>query len=202
MRVLWDVIVDVYLVHCASCLITAAFTVDVPRQREQTKYWYCLLFSPGCIQIPFFIRCLFHRYNSVRDRTAREEISHWVLVLFTKELAGVHWTHTHTAAYLYIALHVFLVNIHHCHAASSAQHCQGIICHQVQPQERHYTSHLVFQLCTSLSPPRKHAPLFLFHNMFTRVDCLITATSSTLYSRFLVSSQWHKAVNFICILYI
>lgn len=91
---------------------------------------------------------------------------------------------THRAAYLYIALHVFLGNIHHCHAASSEQRCQRIIWRTVQPRERERrdTSHLVFQLCTFLSPPRKHAPSFLLHDMFTRVDCLITAIGSTLYS--------------------
>lgn len=58
---------------------------------------------------------------------------------------------------------------------------KGIIWNKVQPRERPYTSHLVFLSYTFLSPPRKHAPLFLFHNMFTRVDRLITATSSSLY---------------------
>lgn len=58
---------------------------------------------------------------------------------------------------------------------------KGIIWNKVQPRERPYTSHLVFLWYSFLSPPRKHAPLFLFHNMFTRVECLITATSSSLY---------------------
>lgn len=81
---------------------------------------------------------------------------------------------------------------------------KGIIWQKVQPRERTYTSHLVFQSYTFLPPPRKHAPLFLFHNMFTRVDCLINATSSSLYWNhipLLVGSQRHRLTR-LCVSYV
>lgn len=76
---------------------------------------------------------------------------------------------------------------------------KGIIWHKVQPRERPFTSHLVFQSHTFVSTSRKHAPVFLLHNMFTRVDCRITATSSSLYLNhippLLVDSQRHWLIR-------